>query len=158
LDSIVNGIFTAGVSLQAAMGLPLPEAAVQRITEARRCLDELVREVQDHVVTGHGQPAQPGQPARPAPDAREQGELAADHMAALQERCAALRERGAALRERVTQRAYAVHQAAADTAALLERQADLIEPHGRIDYPTEIKRWRVFADQAKQMAQRWEHL
>jgi hypothetical protein len=51
-----------------------------------------------------------------------------------------------------------VHQAAADTAALLERQADLIEPPGRIDYPTEIKRWRVFADQAKQMAERWEHL
>jgi hypothetical protein len=26
----------------------------------------------------------------------------------------------------------------------------------RIDYRTEIKRWRALADQARQMAERWE--
>jgi len=25
-----------------------------------------------------------------------------------------------------------------------------------MDYPTEIKRWQVLADQAEQMAERWE--
>jgi len=25
-----------------------------------------------------------------------------------------------------------------------------------MDYPAEIKRWRAFADQAEQMARRWE--
>jgi hypothetical protein len=45
---------------------------------------------------------------------------------------------------------------AADTAALLERRADLLGQPRRIDYPTEIKRWRAFADQAAQMAERWE--
>ena len=141
LDSIVNGIFTAGMALQAVMGLPLAEAAAERITEALRCLDEVVREVRDHILTEDGQQAQPGQPTRPDPDARERGELAAEH--------------AAALRERVTQTAYALHLAAADTAALLERHDDLVEQPGRIDYPTEIKRWRVIADQAKQMAERW---
>ena len=158
----------AGVSGTGTPDAPfrqtLPEPAAQHITEARRCLDELIREVQDHVFTGHGQQAQPGQPARPGPDARERGELAASHRVALREQGAtvreqgaAVRERGAAVRERVTQTAYALHQAAADTAALLERQGALVEQPGRIDYPTEIKRWRAFADQAKQMAERWEH-
>ena len=57
----------------------------------------------------------------------------------------------------MAERAYAVYLAAADTAALLERQADLVGQPGRIDYPTEIKRWRAFAEQARQMAERWEH-
>jgi hypothetical protein len=46
--------------------------------------------------------------------------------------------------------------AAADTAALLERRADLRGQPGLIDYATEIKRWRALADQARQMAERWE--
>jgi hypothetical protein len=49
-----------------------------------------------------------------------------------------------------------MYLAAADTAALLERRADLLGQPGRIDYPTEIKRWRVLAEEAGQMAKRWE--
>ena len=37
-----------------------------------------------------------------------------------------------------------------------ERQADQARRPGQLDYPTEIKRWRAFADQAEQMARRWE--
>ncbi len=141
LDSVVNGIFTAGMSLQSAMGLPLPETAAQHITEAVRHLDEVIRHVRDHILTGHGQQAH----------ARERAERAANHPAVL-------RERGDALRERLLETARALNLAAADAAALLEQRAGLLDQPGRIDYPTEIKRWRVFADQAKQMAERYEHL
>jgi hypothetical protein len=60
------------------------------------------------------------------------------------------------LRQRVAQTARALQFAAADTAALLEERADLLGQPSRIDYPAEIKRWRVFADQARQMAECWE--
>jgi len=60
------------------------------------------------------------------------------------------------LRKRVAQTAYALHFAAADTAALLKQRADLLGQPGLIDYPTEIKRWQVLADQAAQLAERWE--
>ena len=43
-----------------------------------------------------------------------------------------------------------------DYNALLERRAALLGQPGRIDYPTEVKRLRVLADQARQMAERWE--
>jgi anti-anti-sigma regulatory factor len=56
----------------------------------------------------------------------------------------------------VARTAHALHSAAADTAALLERRADLLGQPGRIDYPTEIKRLRALADQARQMAEHWE--
>jgi hypothetical protein len=52
--------------------------------------------------------------------------------------------------------ARALQAAAADYAALLEQKADLTRKPGRMDYPAEIKRWRAFADQAEQMAKRWE--
>jgi len=60
------------------------------------------------------------------------------------------------LRQRVAQTARAVHFAAADTAALLDRHADVLGQPSRLDYPTEIKRWRLFADEARRMAERWE--
>jgi hypothetical protein len=56
----------------------------------------------------------------------------------------------------VAQTARALHSAASDTAALLERRADLLSQPRRIDYPTEIKRLRTLADQARHMAERWE--
>ena len=65
-------------------------------------------------------------------------------------------DRTALLQQRVTQRAHALSFTAADTAALLEQQADLLEQPEHIDYPTMIKRWLVFADRAQQMAERWE--
>ena len=69
---------------------------------------------------------------------------------------AQIANRVASLNEYVVQTAHALQLAAADTAALLEQRADLVGQPGQIDYPTEIKRWRAFADQAEQMAKRWE--
>ena len=60
------------------------------------------------------------------------------------------------LRRHVAQTAQAVQSAGADTAALLERRDGLLGQPGRIDYPTEVKRWQALADQAGQMAERWE--
>ena len=65
-------------------------------------------------------------------------------------------ERTALLRDRMLQAARESQAAALDAAALLERQADLVRPPWRVDYPTEIKRWRAVARQAEQMAKRWE--
>jgi hypothetical protein len=60
------------------------------------------------------------------------------------------------LQRHVAQTAHAVQSAAADTAALLERRADLLGQPGRIDYPTEVKKWQAIADKARKMAERWE--
>lgn len=66
------------------------------------------------------------------------------------------RDRAAELREHVARTAHALQSAAADTAALLQQQAGPAGQPARIDYPTEAKRWRAFADQAEQMAEQWE--
>jgi hypothetical protein len=65
-------------------------------------------------------------------------------------------DRPALLRERMARTARALQANALNAAVLLERQADRARRPGRLDYPTEIKRWRAFADQAEQMARRWE--
>ena len=65
-------------------------------------------------------------------------------------------DRPALLEERMARTARALQVNALNAAALLERQADLARPPARLDYPTEIKRWRAFADQAEQMAECWE--
>ena len=62
----------------------------------------------------------------------------------------------AVLRERLAQMARAMQVRALDAITLLERRADQARPPARLDYPAEIKRWRAFADQAEQMAKRWE--
>ena len=62
----------------------------------------------------------------------------------------------ALLEERMARTARALQVTALDAVAMLERQADRARPPARRDYPTEIKRWRAFADQAEQMARRWE--
>ena len=68
--------------------------------------------------------------------------------------------RPALVNERMARTARAMQAKALNAAALLEEQADLARPPARpptlLDYPTEIKRWRAFADQAEQMAKRWE--
>jgi hypothetical protein len=56
----------------------------------------------------------------------------------------------------MTRAARALQASAADYAALLEQRASLTRRPGRMDYPTEVKRWQAFADQAGQMAKRWE--
>jgi hypothetical protein len=101
-------------------------AARRPVTEALGRLDDLAREVRRHVLAG-----------------------SARHRAAIA-------DQRAALTVRMAHTARAVQATAADAAALLERQADLAGPPGRMDYRTEIKRWRAFAEQAGQMAARWE--
>ena len=86
-----------------------------------------------------GQEIRPGRAWRPQPDVLQRSALASN--------------RSASLRQRLTQTAHALHVAAADTAALLERHAGLLGQPARIDYPAEVKRWRVFADQARHMAE-----
>ena len=65
-------------------------------------------------------------------------------------------DRTASLHQSVMQTADALRSTAAETAMLLEQQADLLEQPWNIDYPTFIRRWRVFADQARQMTEQWE--
>jgi len=65
-------------------------------------------------------------------------------------------KRTALLQRRVAQTAHALQFAAAHTAALPQQRAHILGQPGRIDYPTEVKQWRVLADQAEEMAQRWE--
>lgn len=65
-------------------------------------------------------------------------------------------DRTASLHQRVMQTAHALRSTAAETAALLEQRADLLEQPWNIDYPTMIKQWRVVADQAKRMTEQWE--
>lgn len=129
------------MSLQAAAGLPR-DLTAQRITEATGRLDDVVRETRHHMFAERGQQIQRDLAWRRPPDLDEQLELAA--------------HRTALLHQRVAQTAHAVRSAAADTAALLEQQADLPGQLERIDYPTEIKQWRLLADQAAQIAERWE--
>ncbi len=62
----------------------------------------------------------------------------------------------AALRKRTARTARDLQERALEAAARLERQADLARQPSRLDYPTEIKRWLAFADQADQMARQWE--
>ena len=140
LDSVTHNIFIVSLMLQSAADLPR-DAAAQRITEALGRLDDVVREVRDQVFADCGQGVWSGRAWRPPPDVLE---------------CAALAgNRSALLQQRVAQTARAVHFAAADTAALLERHADLLGQPSCIDYPTEIKRWRLLADEARQLAERW---
>jgi len=141
LDWVVTSIFDIGVTLEAASDLP-PDAAGMRITEALRRLDDVVQQVRRHVFAQRAQAAEPGFAQRSPLDSRQRLAQATDRVATLQ--------------ERVAQTARAVQSAAADTAALLQQQADLAKQPARIDYPAEIKRWRAFADQAEQMARRWD--
>jgi len=141
LDGTAASVFNVGLILQAASDLP-PAPTAQPITEALVRLDDVVREIRHHVLAERGQQMQPGLAWRRPPEGDEQVEPTA--------------HRTALLHQRVAQTARAVRSAAADTAALLEQRADLLAQPARIDYPTEIKRWHVIADEAAQMAERWQ--
>ena len=65
-------------------------------------------------------------------------------------------DRPALLKERMARTARALQVNALNAVELLERQAARDRPPARLDYQAEIKRWRAFADQAEQMAKRWE--
>lgn len=141
LHVVVASMLDVGVILQTAIDLP-PGVTTQRIIEALRRLDDAVRDVRDHMFA---EPAQSGDP-----------DLAWQPPRHVLERSALAKDRSELLQRHVAQTAHALYSAAADTAALLERRADLLRQLGRIDYQTEIKRWRTLADQARQMAERWE--
>jgi anti-anti-sigma factor len=141
LDWVLTSIGNVGVSLQAAVDLP-GDITAQRITEALRCLDDVARVIRVHELTEHGQGTRPGPARRRPPGMHERPALAA--------------RRAALLQQRVAHTAHTLQFAAADTAALLQQRADILGQPGHVDYPTEIKQWRGLADQAGQMAQRWE--
>jgi hypothetical protein len=110
--------------------------------EAIGRLDDVVREARNQVFPGRVQWTQPGTARKPP--------------LGLREGLAQTANRAASLKERLVQTAHALHLAAADTATLLEQRAVLVVQPGQIDYPTEIKRWKAFADQAEQLTKHWE--
>ena len=59
LDGTAAELFDVGLILQAAIDLPR-DVTAQRITEALRRLDEVVREVRNHMFAGRGQSTEPG--------------------------------------------------------------------------------------------------
>lgn len=122
---------------------PPPTDTAQRITEAVDRLHDADREIRNHLSAERGPGAGRGVTVPPSSDLRERIALAMDH--------------SLLLRMHVAQTARALQSAAADTAEMLERRGKVLDWHARIDYPTEIKRWQVFADQAGRMAERWEH-
>lgn len=139
LDWVLTSIHNVGVSLHAAIDLPR-DITAQRITDALGHLDDVAREIRRHELSGTA--SEPGPARSRPPGIRERSALAA--------------KRTTLLQQRVARTAHALQFAAADTAALLQQRADILGQPARIDYPTEIKQWRVLADQAGQMAERWE--
>lgn len=137
LDWVTNRVFSAGLALHSGGELPGGTAEPQ-IAEALLHLDEAARAIRDHVFADG---ARPGHARISAPQSQERPAGPVDR---------------AALRQRMARTARALQVSAADAAALLEQQADLAGQPQRLDYPTEIKRWRAFADQAGQMAKLWE--
>jgi len=141
LDLVIDSIFNVGLILQATIDLP-PAVTAQRITEALGHLDDAIREVRDHSFAERCHDVAPGPAGRPSRH--------------LLERSARAMASSASLQRQVAQTARALQSAAADTAALLQRRADFLGHPTRIDYPTDIKRWRAIADQAAQIAEHWE--
>jgi anti-anti-sigma factor len=113
LDRAIVSIFDVGLILQGALDQP-PGVTAQRITEALRCLDDVVREIRNHVFAGRGQSIGPGLPWSPPPHVLE--------------RSAPAGNRSELLQRHVAQTAHAVPSAPADTAAPLERRGDLLTP------------------------------
>jgi anti-anti-sigma factor len=141
LSRTADTISSVGSILRPAIDLP-SDITAQRIAEALDRLDEVVREILNHVFAERVHGGGPGVAEPPSPDLLERSALARNHTLLL--------------RMHVAQAARAMQSTAADTAALLDRRANYLGWHARVDYPTEIKRWQVLADQAGQMAAHWE--
>ena len=139
---IVNRLFSVGLSLDSAHSILGDGPAGDRVAAATDQVDHLIREVRDYVFTERGQRTQADLPG----ESRRDG----------QERPAPTADRAALLHERVARTARALQAGAADYAALLEQRAGLTRQPERMDYQVEIKRWRAFAEQAEEMAGRWE--
>ena len=135
-------LFSIGMSLDSAHSIVRNGPAGDRVAGATDEVDRLVREIRDYVFAGRTQGTSAGPPRESQPED--------------QERSAQTPDRAALLQEHMARTARALQASADDYAGLLERRADLIRQPGWMDYPAEIKRWRAFADQAGQMAERWE--
>lgn len=133
LDWVMDSIFDIDVALQATADLPGGTGG-PHLTEAKRRLDDMAQAIRDYLFAERAKPGLTRRPARGGHDRRAR---------------AAAR---VALQQRMAQTARSLQMSAAEAAALLERQADLTMQPQRLDYPTEIKRWRAFADQAAQLA------
>jgi hypothetical protein len=136
---IVHRLFSIGLSLDSAHSIVGNGPAGDRVTAAAGQVDRLIREVRDQVFAEYTLAGLPRQ-------SRLGG----------QERPAQAADRAALLHEHMARTARALQAGAANYAALLEQRAGPTRPPERADYPAEIKRWRAFADQAEQMARRWE--
>jgi hypothetical protein len=126
-EYVVKQLFSVGLSLDSAHSIAGKGPAGDRVGAAIDLVDRLIRDVRDQLFQ------------------LEERERAAKSL-----------DRVALLHERMARVARALQASAADYAELLEQSAGLSGLPGRVDYPTEIKRWRAFADQAEQMAKRWE--
>lgn len=141
LDRAVDDILSAAVGLHEAIDLPRNVIA-QRITDSLCRLDDAIREIRGHVLINQSRLGQP--------------DPAAVRMPHIYERAAAAVKNAALLRQRLVDSAHALHAAAVETAALLEQRGGLAGEPGPVDYPTDIKRWQIIAEQAEEMAKRWE--
>lgn len=139
---IVNRLFSVGLSLDSAHSIIGNGPAADRVAAASDDVDRLIREIRDDVFAERAEGTQAGLPWEAQLDDQERAARAAD--------------RAALLHERMARAARALQASAANYAALLERAGELAGPPQRMDLPTEIKRWRAFADEAEQTARRWE--
>ncbi len=137
LDSAVDRIFHAGLTLQGTSGM-----SPERIAESLDHLDGAVRDIRGYVFAMNDRRRPPGTGTRRPPG--------------ISERTARNAERTAALRRQLAITARVLHTASAEAAALLTQRRGLAEEPNRIDYPTQVKRWQAIADAAQRMAERCE--
>jgi GAF domain len=140
-EYIVNRLFSVGLSLDSAHSIVGKGPAGDRVAAATDEVDHLIRDIRDRVFAERGQETQAGLPGKSRLDDQERSAQSAD--------------RAALLREQMARTARGLQDSAAGYAALLEQGVNLRQPQ-RMDYPAEIKRWRAVADQAGQLARRWE--
>ena len=141
LDRVVSDIFGAAMSLQDAADLPR-DVIAERISDCLCRLNDAVRQIRDHVFASQSEAGQPAPASSRLPE--------------VYERAVAAAQQTVLLRQRLAQTARALRAAAAQAAALLDQRSDLVSEPSPIDYPTNIKQWQVIADQAEEMAERWE--
>jgi GAF domain len=147
---VVNRLFSVGLSLESARSIVGDGPAGHRIAVATGEIDGVIRDIR---MIALGNAVGPGHRAA---DRRPPQAGGVDDRIGEPRPAGSTADR-AATRERLAQAARALQATAADTAVLLERSADPAQP-GRIDYPTEIKRWRAFAEQADQIVKRLEQM
>jgi hypothetical protein len=141
-EYVVDRLFSVGLSLDSAHGIVGEGPAGDRVAAVTDEVDRLIREIRDYVFAERTQGTLAGLPWESWPDVQELPAQAED--------------RAALLQGHMARTARALQARAADYAVLLEQTADLARRPARMDYSAEIKRWRAFADQAEQMARRWE--